>query len=58
MLVACNSRGSLTIAAAAGVASGTLMTSIRHWDGFGFVAAPASQPASSVAARTPAVPWT
>src|SRR5690349_21292638 len=49
-------RGSFTTAAAFGLASGTLMTSIRHWDGFGLVAAPLSQPASSVAARTPAVP--
>src|SRR4051794_26927734 len=53
-----NSRGSLTIAAVAGAASGTLMTSMRHWDGFGLVAAPPSQPSSSVAARTPAVPCT
>ena len=34
------------------------MTSIRQLDGFGLVAVPPSQPASSVAARVPAVPKT
>ena len=53
-----NSRGPLTIAAAAGSASGTLMTSIRHRAGFAPVAGSSAQPASVVAGRTPAVPET
>ena len=42
-----NRRGSLTIAASSGALSGTLMTSIRHCDGFGLVAGPGSQVAMS-----------
>jgi len=52
------SRGSFTIAAAFASASGTLMTSMRQADGFVVEALPVLQPASSVAGRTPAVPWT
>ena len=54
-------RGWLTIAAVAGLASGTWITSIRHCVGFpvvtGLVVSAAfSHPASSAAGRTPAVP--
>ena len=53
------SRGSLTIAASCGLASGTLMTSIRHLDGLSPVGGPEfspSQPASSAGGRTVDVP--
>ena len=54
-------RGWLTMAAAAGLASGTSMTSIRHCVGFPVVTglcvrAAFSQPGSSKGERTPAVP--
>ena len=54
-----NSRGSATIAAFCGCASGTRMTSIRHCDGFGLVAGPASHVVrSSVWPIVPEVPET
>ena len=52
------SRTSLTTAAAAGFASGTLMTSIRQRDGSVPDAGLLLQPAIVVAGRTPAVPET
>jgi hypothetical protein len=56
-----NRRGSLTIAAFCGAASGTLMTSIRHFEGLApvgvFVLLP-SQPAIWAAVRTVDVPET
>jgi hypothetical protein len=56
--VSVKSRGPLTIAAAAGFASGTLMTSIRHRAGLAPVAGSSTQPSSVEAGRTPAVPET
>src|SRR5918997_3890226 len=56
-----NSRGVLTTAACCGAASGTLMISIRHFEGsspVGVLVLLASQPASSASGRTDAVPDT
>ncbi len=53
-----NSRGLLTTAASCGAASGTRMTSIRHSEVAGSVAAVLAQPASSWPERTLAVPET
>src|SRR5687768_8555625 len=53
-----NSRGSLTTAAVAGAASGTLMTSMRQRDGFSPVGGLLLHPARVTAGRTPAVPET
>ena len=50
-------RGELTIAAAAGFASGTRMTSMRKSAEFGFVSGESlMQPASSFGERTPEEP--